>query len=333
MVSVSASSADVCTAVFLSNKFPTLGNACHLDVLAARARAGHRHRQTLDASCPLIAARSDRGCLACSVRGGKEGEGFWSPFSLGNGSHSGCASQTQRHPINCCHGGHCSLQLQVLHTTGRREKGPRKGVREGARQGATMCIGSGHDAPPLRSRRYDTCCILAWHVSSLPPLPPLVPPRQSPGCGCLSSRPSSRNDDTENPLLRCGRNKGRRCSICCASSSVGVSIPMETGEDAGSSQGGVSRTRVQELGQRLGLGWKFTRWHHVPSVLLRTLSRKSGVSEKRAAWGKKFNKGGSDLSADRPLPLPMTFPDSEPISPEEVDKLLQCDPEVEASVT
>ncbi|GLU03199.1 hypothetical protein SLE2022_204090 [Rubroshorea leprosula] len=29
------------------------------------------------------------------------------------------------------------------------------------------------------------------------------------------------------------------------------------------------------------------------------------------------------------LPLPMTYPDSSPVSPEEIDKRLQCDPEVQ----
>ncbi|KAK7319860.1 hypothetical protein RJT34_04588 [Clitoria ternatea] len=30
-----------------------------------------------------------------------------------------------------------------------------------------------------------------------------------------------------------------------------------------------------------------------------------------------------------PLPLPMTYPDSSPVSPQEIDKRLQCDPEVQ----
>ncbi|KAK7362642.1 hypothetical protein VNO77_04760 [Canavalia gladiata] len=30
-----------------------------------------------------------------------------------------------------------------------------------------------------------------------------------------------------------------------------------------------------------------------------------------------------------PLPLPMTYPDSSPVSPEVIDKRLQCDPEIE----
>lgn len=33
--------------------------------------------------------------------------------------------------------------------------------------------------------------------------------------------------------------------------------------------------------------------------------------------------------AEDVLPLPMTYPNSSPVSPEEIDKRLKCDPEVE----
>ncbi|KAH1030803.1 hypothetical protein J1N35_042977 [Gossypium stocksii] len=32
---------------------------------------------------------------------------------------------------------------------------------------------------------------------------------------------------------------------------------------------------------------------------------------------------------DEPLPLPMTYPDTSPVGPEEIDKRLQCDPEIQ----
>ncbi|XP_010519324.1 PREDICTED: protein disulfide-isomerase SCO2 [Tarenaya hassleriana] len=35
------------------------------------------------------------------------------------------------------------------------------------------------------------------------------------------------------------------------------------------------------------------------------------------------------LGGANPLPLPMTYPDSSPVSPEEIDRRLQCDPQVE----
>lgn len=35
--------------------------------------------------------------------------------------------------------------------------------------------------------------------------------------------------------------------------------------------------------------------------------------------------------ADDALPLPMTHPDSSPVSPEEIDKRLSCDPETEVN--
>lgn len=33
------------------------------------------------------------------------------------------------------------------------------------------------------------------------------------------------------------------------------------------------------------------------------------------------------------LPLPMTYPDTAPVSPEEVDKRLQCDPQIQVSLS
>jgi hypothetical protein len=46
---------------------------------------------------------------------------------------------------------------------------------------------------------------------------------------------------------------------------------------------------------------------------------------------KKWSRRGESYLADDsdPLPLPMTHPDSTPVSPEEIDRRLRCDPRVE----
>ncbi|WVZ25964.1 hypothetical protein V8G54_004508 [Vigna mungo] len=48
-------------------------------------------------------------------------------------------------------------------------------------------------------------------------------------------------------------------------------------------------------------------------------------------WSRK-NESYLD-NDNEPLPLPMTYPDSSPVSSEEIDRRLQCDPEVQATVT
>ncbi|XP_061350987.1 uncharacterized protein LOC133296048 [Gastrolobium bilobum] len=66
----------------------------------------------------------------------------------------------------------------------------------------------------------------------------------------------------------------------------------------------------------------------------------SGAAARRAGWNdgmrvkakeKKWSRNReSYLDNDsEPLPLPMTYPDSSPVSPEEIDKRLQCDPKFE----
>lgn len=49
-----------------------------------------------------------------------------------------------------------------------------------------------------------------------------------------------------------------------------------------------------------------------------------------SAKGKWRKLHDSSLSEDEPLPLPMTWPNSKPISPEKVNELLKCDPEKES---
>lgn len=51
------------------------------------------------------------------------------------------------------------------------------------------------------------------------------------------------------------------------------------------------------------------------------------VNAKEKKWSRS---GESYLTDDEdPLPLPMTYPDSSPVSPEEIDRRLRCDPQVE----
>eukprot|EP00271_Cylindrocystis_brebissonii_P001389 TRINITY_DN11656_c0_g2_i1.p1 TRINITY_DN11656_c0_g2~~TRINITY_DN11656_c0_g2_i1.p1 ORF type:complete len:277 (+),score=42.72 TRINITY_DN11656_c0_g2_i1:282-1112(+) len=47
-----------------------------------------------------------------------------------------------------------------------------------------------------------------------------------------------------------------------------------------------------------------------------------------ARTGQGYGDDETALNPDRPLPLPMTFPGSEPKNEEEVEKMLECDPEI-----
>lgn len=57
----------------------------------------------------------------------------------------------------------------------------------------------------------------------------------------------------------------------------------------------------------------------------------NGGGIKVNAKEKKWSRSGESYLADDedPLPLPMTYPDSSPVSPEEIDRRLRCDPQVE----
>ncbi|KAE8719359.1 Protein disulfide-isomerase SCO2 [Hibiscus syriacus] len=52
-----------------------------------------------------------------------------------------------------------------------------------------------------------------------------------------------------------------------------------------------------------------------------------GSSIKVKKWSR--NRESYLTDDDEPLPLPMTYPDSSPVAPVEIDKRLQCDPEIE----
>lgn len=51
------------------------------------------------------------------------------------------------------------------------------------------------------------------------------------------------------------------------------------------------------------------------------------VKAKERKWSR--NREGYMVDNGEPLPLPMTYPDSSPVSPEVVDERLQCDPKLE----
>jgi len=51
------------------------------------------------------------------------------------------------------------------------------------------------------------------------------------------------------------------------------------------------------------------------------------VKAKERKWSR--NREGYMVDNGEPLPLPMTYPDSSPVSPEEIDQRLQCDPKLE----
>jgi hypothetical protein len=51
------------------------------------------------------------------------------------------------------------------------------------------------------------------------------------------------------------------------------------------------------------------------------------VKAKERKWSR--NREGYMFDNGEPLPLPMGYPDSSPVSSEEIDKRLQCDPKLE----
>ncbi|QHO16076.1 Protein disulfide-isomerase [Arachis hypogaea] len=65
-----------------------------------------------------------------------------------------------------------------------------------------------------------------------------------------------------------------------------------------------------------------------------TAARRGGGNEGKMrvkAKEKKWSRNRESYLWDNtdPLPLPMTYPDSSPVSPDEIDKRLQCDPNLE----
>ncbi|MCD7448048.1 Protein sco2 mitochondrial [Datura stramonium] len=54
-------------------------------------------------------------------------------------------------------------------------------------------------------------------------------------------------------------------------------------------------------------------------------------STKTNAWEKPWSRNRESYLADdsEPLPLPMTYPDTSPVSPDEIDRRLRCDPQIQ----
>ncbi|OVA10461.1 hypothetical protein BVC80_8983g35 [Macleaya cordata] len=60
--------------------------------------------------------------------------------------------------------------------------------------------------------------------------------------------------------------------------------------------------------------------------------RRNSINNTRVnAWEKPWSRNRESYLRDDEdaLPLPMTYPDTSPVSPEEIDRRLQCDPKVE----
>ncbi|OMO63235.1 hypothetical protein COLO4_32660 [Corchorus olitorius] len=85
----------------------------------------------------------------------------------------------------------------------------------------------------------------------------------------------------------------------------------------------------------------FPKWFHFPTTTTTTsdisgggvrigqdnFEAPGGSSIKVKKWSR--DRESYLTNDDEPLPLPMTYPDSSPVTPEEIEKRLQCDPEVE----
>lgn len=61
------------------------------------------------------------------------------------------------------------------------------------------------------------------------------------------------------------------------------------------------------------------------------VEKRTSSNTKSNAWEKPWSRNReSYLSNDNePLPLPMTYPDTSPVSPEEIDRRLRCDPQIQ----
>ncbi|XP_021299534.1 protein disulfide-isomerase SCO2 isoform X2 [Herrania umbratica] len=85
----------------------------------------------------------------------------------------------------------------------------------------------------------------------------------------------------------------------------------------------------------------FPKWFHFPTTTTAgsdifgggvrigqdNLEAPAGSSIKVKKWSR--NRESYLSNDDDPLPLPMTYPDTSPVTPEEIDKRLQCDPKIQ----
>lgn len=61
------------------------------------------------------------------------------------------------------------------------------------------------------------------------------------------------------------------------------------------------------------------------------VEKRAASNTKTNAWEKPWSRNRESYLADdsEPLPLPMTYPDTCPVSPEEIDRRLRCDPQIQ----
>ncbi|XVF01251.1 hypothetical protein REPUB_Repub04eG0071800 [Reevesia pubescens] len=84
----------------------------------------------------------------------------------------------------------------------------------------------------------------------------------------------------------------------------------------------------------------FPKWFHFPTTTTSDITgggsvrigqdnfqSPAGSSIKVKKWSR--NRESYLTNDDDPLPLPMTYPDTSPVSPDEIEKRLQCDPQIE----
>ncbi|XP_059295429.1 protein disulfide-isomerase SCO2-like [Lycium ferocissimum] len=57
----------------------------------------------------------------------------------------------------------------------------------------------------------------------------------------------------------------------------------------------------------------------------------NGKNKKINGWGRRWSRNRESYLADdaEPLPLPMTYPHTSPVSPDEIDRRLRCDPQIQ----
>ncbi|XWS62894.1 hypothetical protein CRYUN_Cryun06bG0049800 [Craigia yunnanensis] len=91
----------------------------------------------------------------------------------------------------------------------------------------------------------------------------------------------------------------------------------------------------------ISAGSIFPKWFHFPTTITTTsdiyrggvrtgqdnFEAPAGSSIKVKKWSR--NRESYLTNDEDPLPLPMTYPDTSPVTPEEIDKRLQCDPEIQ----
>lgn len=65
------------------------------------------------------------------------------------------------------------------------------------------------------------------------------------------------------------------------------------------------------------------------------VDKRTASNTKINVWEKPWSRNRESYLADdrEPLPLPMTYPDTSPVEPDEIDRRLRCDPEIQVLVS